>query len=132
MKWFKQTFLAIFCISILISCEYDYIEIVKPPPPPPPCDTCDVDTVFFSTQIEPIFTSSTCTSCHNSSSFLDLTAGNSYASIFANNKVVPGEPENSIIYTEPDPVTGSHYKNYSSSDDSDLIYQWIFQGALDN
>ena len=73
MKWLKQTFAAIFLISVLVSCEYDYIEIAKPQPPDPGDTNNPVDTIFFSTQIEPLFASNNCTSCHGSGFFLDLT-----------------------------------------------------------
>lgn len=132
MKWFKQSILALFCISVLFSCDYDYIEIASPEPPPPPCDTCEVDTIHFATQIEPIFTTTGCTDCHTVGYFLDLTVGNSYASIMANGSAIAGDPENSLLYTLPHPVTGTHYKKYTSNEDSDLIYGWIYQGALNN
>ncbi len=127
----KQTLLALFFISVLISCEYEFIEVGGPQPPDPNDTT--VDTVSFSAEIEPIFSASTCTNCHNGGSLTpDLTAGNAYNSITSEGLVVPGDPEASKIYTYPNPVTGSHNTRYKSTDDADKIYLWIYQGALDN
>ena len=131
MKWLKQTFAAIFLISVLVSCEYDYIEIAKPQPPDPGDTNNPVDTIFFAAQIEPLFASNGCTNCHNASNFLNLTTGSSYASIMGNSFAVAGDPDNSAIYTEPLP-SGSHYAKYGSNDEANLVYSWIFQGALDN
>jgi hypothetical protein len=131
MKWLKQTIVAPFCISVLVSCEYDYIEIAKPQPPDPGDTNNPIDTIFFATQIEPLFESNSCTGCHGGGFFLDLTPGNAYGSIMANGAAVAGDPDNSTIYSVPLP-SGSHYKKYASTDESDLIYMWIFQGALDN
>ena len=131
MKWLKQTFAAIFLVSVLVSCEYDYVEIAKPQPPDPGDTNNPIDTIFFSTQIEPLFASNNCTGCHGSGFFLDLTAGNAYGSIMANGSAIAWDPDNSKIYSVPLP-SGSHYGKYASSDESDLVYLWIFQGALDN
>jgi len=126
MKWLKQTFLALFFISVLISCEYEFIEVAQPTPPDPE------DTISFTEQIEPIFVSSSCTNCHSGALPLDLSTGNAYNSIIDNGVVIAGDPEASKLYYYPHPVTGSHNTKYSSTDDTDLIYAWIFQGALDN
>ncbi|MCB2218918.1 MAG: hypothetical protein KQI35_00885 [Bacteroidetes bacterium] len=129
----KQAFLALFAISMLISCEYEFIEVATPKPPDPNDTT--VETVLFSTQIEPIFSASNCTNCHGGgspSAGLNLSAGNAYNSIISNDLVTPGDPEASIIYTYPNPISGSHNTRYGSADDANLIYLWIFQGAMDN
>lgn len=130
MKWLKQTFLALFSIFVLISCEYEFIEIAKPQPPDPNDTNNPPVDILFSTQIEPIFSANACTNCHGSGASLDLTTGNAYSSITSNGLVVPGEPENSDLYNVPGP-TGSHFKKYTTTD-ADLVYLWIYQGALDN
>lgn len=132
MKWIKQTLVALAFIGALVSCEYEYIEVATPPPLDPGDTTTPIDTIFFAAQIEPIFVSSQCTNCHSGSLSLDLTTGNSYASMFANNVVIPLDPEGSSIYTYPHPVTGTHNTKYATVDDANLIYSWIAQGALDN
>jgi len=110
--------LLLFVAVFMSSCEYEFIE--------PEAPAVSTDTIHFST-IFPIFENTGCTDCHNSGSF-DLTAPNAYSSIVNNNLAVPGEPENSLIYTKP---SGTHFENYSSSD-AELIYNWILQGALNN
>lgn len=92
------------------------------------------DDVLFSTQIEPIFVSQACISCHSESSAaggLDLSTGNSYASIVANDAVVAMDPEGSLIYTKPTHTDGHFGKKYSTQEAA-LIEAWINQGALDN
>ena len=125
-----QALVALFFISMMVSCEYDFIEIATPEPPDPNDTT--VDTVRFATEIEPIFESSSCTNCHTGSFFLVLTAGNAHASIMDNGAAVPLDPESSSIYTYPHPASGTHNTKYSSVDEANAIYTWIAQGALDN
>lgn len=126
MKLIRNLLLLLFAVCMLISCEYETIEFEEPVPPDPE------DTISFAQQIEPIFISSQCTNCHSGSLPLDLTTGNSYASIVANGTVVAEYPDSSKIYTYPHPVTGNHKDRYKTVEDADLIYGWIFQGALDN
>jgi hypothetical protein len=128
----KQSLLALFFISVLISCEYEFIEIAGPKPPDPNDTTNPVDTVSFAAEVVPIFSASSCTNCHNGGLALDLSAGNAYSSIMSNGMAIPEDPENSKIYYYPHPVTGTHGTKYQNTDQSDLIYLWIFQGALDN
>ncbi|MCB0805558.1 MAG: hypothetical protein KDC05_07135 [Bacteroidales bacterium] len=132
ITWIKQFLAVLAGITMLISCEYEFIEVSGPKPPDPNDTTNPVDTILFSTQIEPIFDAASCTNCHNGGSLKpDLTAGNAYGSIISEGLVVPGDPEASIIYNYPNPYTGSHNTKYSN-DQADLIYLWIFQGAMDN
>lgn len=127
----KQTLLALFLVSVLISCEYEFIEVAGPKPPDPGDTT--VPQVSFSGDIEPIFESSSCTNCHNGGSITpDLSAGNAYESIISEGLVVVEDPEASKIYYYPHPITGTHNTKYGSTDESDLLYLWIYQGALDN
>ena len=133
ISWIKQAFIAMVGITLLISCEYEFIEVATPQPPDPNDST--VDTILFATDIVPIFEASNCLGCHSGGSAtagLDLSAGNAYSSIISNNLVTPGDPENSRIYYFPHPVSGSHSYTYNSTGDADLIYLWIFQGAMDN
>jgi hypothetical protein len=114
------------CIVFMASCEYEFIEVYTPEPPDP------TDTIYFQAEITPIFVNSGCTNCHNGGIAFDLTASNAYNSIMANNLAIPGDPDNSLIYTFPHPQTGTHATKYSSLDDVNLIYGWISQGALNN
>ena len=129
ISWIKQMLMALLGITMLVSCEYDFVEVATTPPAPP--DTNEAK-ISFAQSVEPIFTAATCTDCHNSSGPFDLSVGHAYQSIVDNNLVVAGDPENSLIYTVPKPVTGSHFKLYPSAADADSISKWIFQGALNN
>lgn len=130
----KHALIALCFISMLVSCEYDYIEFTEPPTPPPPDtnDTTPVHKISFALAIEPIFVEATCTNCHNGGLTLDLSTGNAYNSIMSNVLAIPYEPTNSEIYTYPHPVSGSHNTKYQNTAQADSIYLWIWQGALDN
>lgn len=134
INWIKQTFIALFLIMVMISCEYDYIEIAGPPPfiPPDTNDTTPVHKISFSMAITPIFANSNCLNCHSGGLPLNLTAANAYNSIMDNNAVVPFDPAASKIYTYPNPTSGTHGTKYSTSADADSIALWIYQGALNN
>jgi len=124
-------FISIFTILIgilmLVSCEYEFIEVPPPPPPPEPGDTTS-----FSQEVAPIFETDGCTACHNGGLAFDLTPPNAYNSIESKDLVVPFDPEASIIYTFPNPQTGEHHTRYKSNAHVNTIYNWIMQGALDN
>lgn len=131
---FISFFSIVIGLMLMVSCEYEFIEVPAPPTPPDPDDTT-VHKISFSQSIEPIFTNDNCTDCHSGSSSsagLDLSVGNAYNSMFSNNVVLPGDPTNSSIYYYPHPVTGSHNSRYSAVAETDSIYLWIYQGALDN
>jgi hypothetical protein len=117
----------LFFVVLLASCEYEFIEVYKPVPPD------STDTIYFQAEIAPIFESSDCTDCHKAGGLgpFSLTAAEAYNSIMANNLAVSGEPDNSLIYTYPNPQTGTHHK-YKSNTNANLIYGWIIQGALNN
>lgn len=125
MKKLLQSLIAIFAIILLAtSCQYKaIIEPVVPPPDPN-------DTVYFSQQIEPIWTEQNCTSCHPGSAQPDLTVGNSYTSITSMGLVNTTESAESKIYYYALP-DGNHYAKYTSSQAA-LLLLWIEQGALDN
>jgi len=112
-------------IVFATSCQYKFIvEPVIPPPNPE-------DTIYFSQQIEPIYSEEGCTACHKTGGQKpDLTAGNAYNSITSLGLVVPNDPEASKIYYYPLP-DGSHYVKYTSAQAA-YVMGWINQGALDN
>lgn len=90
------------------------------------------DDVLFGQDIEPIFTNQGCISCHagsGASGGLDLSTGNAYASIVANDAVIANDPEGSLIYTRP---TVNHYGKQYTAQEAALVEEWINQGALDN
>lgn len=120
---------AVIFISLLASCEYDFI---KPEPGPPPPDP--TDTISFSLQCVPIWASNNCTNCHKAGgiSGLDLTAANAYNSLTTRSLYSVASPETSRIYTYPYPGTGAHGSKYSSEAEAQIILQWIQQGAKNN
>jgi hypothetical protein len=127
MKWIKQTFVALFCISVMISCEYEFIEIAEPIPPNPE------DTVSFANDVVPIFnTNNKCTSCHNTGGTQpDLTPANAYNSIVPA-LVVLDNPESSEIYQYPHLSSSMHtWKKYTDAE-AQTVLIWIQQGAPDN
>lgn len=114
-------------IAIIVfatSCQYKFIvEPVVPPPDP-------TDTIYFSQQIEPIWSDQGCTACHPGVSLPDLTPGNAYNSITSLGLVNVEDPAASTIYVYPLP-DGSHFAKYTSAQAA-LVLQWIEQGAHDN
>jgi hypothetical protein len=112
-------------IFLFAACEYATITPDGPPPPPPPGDTTS-----FSLEIQPIFDSK-CLLCHSGATAPDLRAGKSYQSLFDNNMVVAGNPEQSILYTCLLSPSGS-MKDYSNATNNALIYNWIKEGAKNN
>lgn len=124
---FISFLLIVIGLLLLVSCEYEFIEVPPPPPPPEPGDTTS-----FAEEVVPIFTDDGCTACHNGGMAFDLTPPNAYNSISTLNLAVPFKPEDSKIYYYPHPQTGSHNSKYKSNASANTIYTWIMQGALDN
>ncbi len=100
------------------------------------------ESVSFANDVQPIFTQN-CVSCHPSSGNLDLRPGQSYdnlvnvpASGYNGTRVVPNEPENSILYKKID-GSGAYGSNMPlggslSQAQINTIKQWIQEGALNN
>ena len=105
-------------------------------------DNQATENISFATDVQPIFDQN-CTSCHPNSGNLDLTAGSSYnqlvninASGYSGKRVVPGEPENSILYKKID-GSGAYGSNMPigsnlSAEQVNTIKQWITEGAQNN
>lgn len=108
--------------------------------PPPDPKACDPDTVYFQTQILPIFVSNCAIAgCHDRASAQKDVILTDYSSILM--EVNPGDLDGSDIYdvlTEdspdklmprnPDTMLGESL----SQEQIDLIGTWILQGALNN
>jgi len=90
--------------------------------------------VSFSADVQPIFTSN-CIGCHDGTGTndsglgLNLTEGNAYASLMANEFVDTTDPASSILVTQ---LNSSSHSYFSSKSNRSTIYHWIEQGALDN
>lgn len=116
-------------IFMFASCEYDFIKPEPVPPPPNP-----TDTIYFASQVVPIWESNGCINCHKSGgiSQLDLTASKAYNSLTTLGLYSVAAPESSKIYYFPYPQTGDHSYKYANVSEAQLILQWITQGAKNN
>jgi len=124
-QYYILTFVFLLFMIGLSSCKYD--NVIEPAPPSP------TDTVSFSQQIQPIFTSN-CISCHKTGAQApDLTAGNAYTDIMNMNLVNTTSPESSTIYWHPSPdnPTAHAWEKYTANQAA-LVLIWIQQGAKDN
>ena len=102
------------------SCEYEWIrpEIIIP------------DSVSFSRDIQPIFDAN-CVSCHDQAGpSPNLTQGEAYNSIQADNLVDLTTPENSVLYKKMAP--GGSMNGSTGPGDPQFVLKWIQQGALNN
>ncbi len=112
--------------SILVSsCKYDFILPVPEAPV--------AAGVSFATQVAPIFSSGDkCTSCHKSGGQSpDYTPSKAYSSIVPN-LVNLSTPNQSKIYTYPNPTTSSHSWKKLTTNEAAVILQWIAEGAKNN
>ncbi len=116
-------------VAFLASCEYEFIEPKPVPPPPDP-----TDTVFFATDVVPIWEDNNCTNCHRpgGSPQLDLTAANAYNSLTTLGLYNVANPMESRIYTFPHPLSGEHSYKYANETEAETILLWIEQGAQNN
>jgi len=122
----KKRFLRLFFLSgtllmLLSACEYTFIEPTPPPPPPPAGDT-----ISFSQDIQPFFNAK-CVSCHPGVYKPDLTAGKSYNALISGSYVVASDPANSSLYEKCN--TGGSMSPYTTKENLNLLYRWIYAGA---
>lgn len=111
-------------IGAFTACEYEFIDPIDP--------QIITDTISFKDTIVPIWnTTNNCTSCHKTGATKpDLTPSKAYNSIISLELINDTIAENSKIYTKPAPGS-THYGKYTV-DESNLILNWIKQGAKDN
>jgi len=97
-------------------------------------------TVSFATQVQPIFTANCTSACHSPggiAAFMNLSAGNAYASLVQSTppRVVAGSSSTSVLYGR---ISGSIVPQMPlgrpalSAADQTLIKDWIDQGAANN
>jgi hypothetical protein len=114
--------LVIVAIAGFTSCEQ---YIWDPPEYIPPDTTGGFDTIFFNTDIAPLFVNNNCTGCHKSGGTSpDLTAASAYDALVPD-YVNLDNPPNSEIYTKID----DGHMGGMPFDDKKLILDWIYQGA---
>ena len=86
-----------------------------------------VDTIYFQTDIQPIFTAN-CLSCHGAIQPPILKAGKAYQNLIDGGFVTaPGE--SSKLYMK---MTASSHSSKSTDAEKQKVLIWINQGALDN
>ena len=131
MKKIKSLFTLFVATLLLSGCTYNYI--VPEDLPPDPTDP-DAPEISFSTEILPIFNGgNNCTSCHNTGGVSpDLTTNNAYTSINNSKYINSGTPEESLIYTYPNPATNTHTQKKYTEKEAALVLGWIVQGAQNN
>lgn len=118
--------LIVIAITGLTACEqYSY----DPPVYEPPDTTEPYDTVYYSTDIAPLFPAYNCTGCHGGGIKPDLRESESYEELTEGNYINLDEPEeSSLIIKIDDPGHGGTWSN----DDRFLLLDWIHQGAQNN
>ena len=113
--------------AAMTSCTFEQVE----PAPADPDDGNGGEPVSFATQIQPIFTAS-CVSCHPPTANLDLSEGVAYGTVTQSKYMDLANPDQSLIYTYPNPTSGTHsYKKYTTKEAA-LVLQWIQEGAENN
>jgi len=128
-KCLKVFLLAGTLIMLLTACEYEFIE-PTPAPPPPPAD----DTISFAQDIIPVFNQSCNATCHKAGAIKpDLSAANAYTVLTTTKSttnvdyVIANQPLNSYFYNKCKP--GESMATYTSAEQLELIYRWIYAGA---
>ncbi len=120
--------ICILTILYLSSCSYKFNDPENGPIINP------ADTVKFSTQITPIFsTNNNCTTCHKTGGTSpDLSATNAFAQLTSLGLIDNGNAANSKIYSYVEPNATTHsWKHYTSSE-AQIVLLWLTQGAKNN
>lgn len=126
MNLLRITGILIVFTAVMSSCTFDQVEPKRADFIPPE------EPISFSTQIQPIFTAR-CISCHPPTANLDLQAGVAYSQMGPGTKYTDlANPDQSLIYTYPNPTSATHaYRKYSDQE-AFLILTWIQEGAENN
>lgn len=128
MKKYKLFFFAAVCLFAFSACSYSFIEEVELPPIDGGGN--GEETVFFSTDVLPIFQSN-CVTCHTSRNPV-LTESEAYNSI-ANAKYVNVEsPAESYLIQYVGPNSTSHNQRHFTSSQAQIIMTWMAEGAKNN
>lgn len=99
---------------------------------------CDPDTVYFQNDVLPLLQSSCgIAGCHDPGTAQDDVVLTSYAAVMQTADVEPFQPGESDLYevlieTDPDKRMPPPPRPSLNSDQVDMVYQWIAQGALNN
>jgi hypothetical protein len=114
-------FAIVFCAISLIGCEKYVIK---------PTEIDPTKTLYFATDINPIFSKNNCASCHSGSIAPDLRADKSYNSLTTGGFVNVADPESSKLYMQL--VNKSSHQPKTTVDEETYILYWITQGAKNN
>ena len=123
LKRIRQILVALALVTMVIgisSCEkYSYL--------PPTVNL--IDTVFYQSDIQPIFTSN-CITCHGAIQAPDLRTGKSYQKLIDGGYLnPPAEAESSRLYVK---MISSGHAPKSTDAEKQKVLIWITQGALNN
>jgi len=114
--------IVIAAIAGFTSCE----KYIWDPPTYEPPDTTDFDTIYYDTDVAPLFPANNCSNCHkNGGVNPNLTPDNSYDALINGNYVNTLDPPSSKIVTK---IQSGHMGGMSF-DDTKIIIDWIYQGA---
>jgi hypothetical protein len=104
-------------------------------------DPCDPDTVYFKNTVLPLLISNCATGgCHDQTSHQEGVILTDYASIIQTAEVNPGNPNGSKLYkvlfggdkTREDDIMPLPPAAPFNTEQKQIIYDWILQGALNN
>ncbi|MCU4175187.1 hypothetical protein [Carboxylicivirga sp. N1Y90] len=129
MKKIKHLIISSLLLLLIgfVGCEYKTIVPDKGDPVDPEVP------ISFSAEVEPIWTSQGCVSCHPSAGGLDLTVGNAHASLMSHPRAINKDNSSeSTILTFKTVQPGPHGSVDYVGNQSEIIKVWIDQGALDN
>jgi len=126
MKKIIHTLLIFSAVIFYSSCEYEFIT-----PKDPGIDPDEPQS--FATDILPIFETQDCLACHSSTGTqFSLEAGNAYENIISMNLADTDNPEQSVLYTVPDPTNPDQHPATYTTGQAARVLIWIEQGALNN
>ncbi|MCG8581605.1 MAG: hypothetical protein MI866_16890 [Bacteroidales bacterium] len=108
-----------------VGCDYKFITPDEGDPIDPE------EPISFSEEVEPIWTTQSCTNCHNGSGLFSLKQGEAYQSLINNNLLDLENADNSLIVKVPG-TSGLHADYTYVSNQKLIITTWIEQGAEDN
>lgn len=126
MKKIIHILLIFFAVVFYSACEYEFIKPLDPGIDPN-------EPQSFSADILPIFEAQDCITCHSSTGTqFSLETGSAYQNILNMNLADTDNPEQSILYTVPDPTNPDQHPTTYTTEQAARVLIWIEQGALNN